>query len=333
VEYLMRRALEGGKRGGWSVVSDPSWHPPEPPIATSGSRSSIAPTPFVHRAVLYGDDAEAAAVVAAQLLTTVARGDPAVAVLGTAVRRAVEELLGAAADAVHFRNLSDVHAESVEMMIGNYLGLVDELLEGGRVSTVVEYDSAHPHDGTRDFCYRIESAVNIAAALRPVDNTCLYDLRAVSGQDIAAARRTHPLLVVGGLEGPNPELGDLPVPTFVVVGRQGLVGLRAWVGRHAADAPAEALDDLILLVSEAVTAVVGTGAGTWVNLGRSPGRYTCRTSPGAGLPVVAGDALLGGLPAGHQLHDLAVAAQVAAHGSVRTHDTPQGLAFEVVVPR
>jgi hypothetical protein len=289
----------------------------------------------VHRAVLYGDDAEAVSVVVAQLAVALRRGDPAVVVLAPALRQAVEEALGsAAAEQVRFRDLADVHTGSVDTMIANYLRIVDELLGGGRMSTIVQYDHEHPHDGTQDFCFRVESAVNIAAARRPVDNTCLYDLRTASGSDIAAARQTHPLLVVGGVEGTNPDLGEAPpVPTFVVVRPQGLAGLRAWVAEHAPDPSADLVEDLVLVVNEAASAVVGTGAGTWVDLAGPSGRYTCRVRSTAQLPLVGDGALLDGLPVGHPLHELSLVARVTPRVAVRTVGTAQGSTFEISVPR
>ena len=168
----------------YATVRPPTAHPtPETPLPPASAS-------FVHRAVLYGDDAEAVSVVVAQLAVALRRGDPAVVVLGPALRQAVEETLGsAAAERVHFRDLTDVHTGSVDTMIANYLRIVDELLGGGRMSTIVQYDHEHPHDGTQDFCFRVESAVNIAAARRQVDNTCLYDLRATLADDTTVEQK------------------------------------------------------------------------------------------------------------------------------------------------
>jgi hypothetical protein len=292
-----------------------------------------ASAPFVHRAVLYGNDAEAAVAVVTQVTLAMQRGDPAVVVLGPALRRAVEESLGdAVARRVHFRDLTDVHTDSVDSMIANYLRIVDDLLDGGRVSTIVEYDHEHPHDGTHDFCYRVEAAVNVAAAHRPVDNTCLHDLRAASGRDVAAVRETHPLLVVGGVESANPDLGDPPpVPTFVVVRPEGLTGLRAWVGAHAPDLHADVRGELVLVVNEVVSAVLATGTGAWVDLADLGARVVCRVRSRAPLPVVDGDALRRGLPIEHLLHDLAFAVHAVTHVVVRPMGSGQG--FEIRVSR
>jgi hypothetical protein len=289
----------------------------------------LAAAPFAHRAVLYGDDGEAAAVVAAQLLAAVARDDPTVVVLGPALRRAVEDLLGVDTELVHFRDLRDVHAESVEQMIANYLGIVDDLLRGGRVSTIVQYDPDHPHDGTRDFCYRVESAINIAAARRPIDNTCMYDLRVVSESEVEAARRTHPRLVVGGVEGPSPDFDDPPAPTFVVVGRAGLAALRAWVREQSPDVTAEVVEGLVLVVNEAVSAVVDHGRGAWVDLDRTTAGPTLRVSwADARLPLAGGETLRGELAPDHPLHDLASAVRVTGV-PVRVQETPRGPVLEI----
>jgi MEDS: MEthanogen/methylotroph, DcmR Sensory domain len=278
-----------------------------------------APAPFVHRAILYGDDVEVAAVVTEQLFATVERGDPAVAVLDVAVRRAVEDRLGATAELVHFRDLADIHADTVEKMIANYLAMVDGLLRGGRLSTIVQYDPTHPHDGTDDFCYRVEAAVNVAAAQRSVDNTCLYDLRAVSAADVAAVRRTHPWLVLGGVAGPNPAIGD--PPALAVVGPAGLRGMRTWVREHAALLPHDVLEQLVLVVNEAVTAVIGSSGGVWVHMDRTPDRFAVLLS-WATDPMIGTGVLDGRLPVpDHRLHDLALVARDASDVSVRAHAT------------
>lgn len=289
-----------------------------------------APAPFVHRAVLYGDEAEVAQVVVARLHETVGRGEPAAAVLGPRLRRTVEDLLGDDAAAVHFRDLQDVHAESVEAMIANYLGMVDGLRRGGRLSSVVEYDPGHPHDGTGDFCYRLEREVGVAAADRPVDNTCLYDLRAVSDEEVAAARRTHPLLVVGGVEGPNPDLGDGSAPTLVVIGSAALGAMRHWVRERAADLSPAVLAELVLVASEAVTAVVGTGTGAWVGLDRARDRYALRVSWPARLPRPDQALLRSAVPPDDPLHGLSLAVRSTA--AVRVRAERDG-ALEIAVPR
>ncbi|QJY50810.1 hypothetical protein HOP40_22130 [Pseudonocardia broussonetiae] len=289
----------------------------DPPRAHRGGPLMAAPAPFVHRAVLYGDEAEGAQVVVARLHESVGRGESAVAVLGPRLRRTVEDLLGADAPAVHFRDLRDVHAESVDAMIANYLGMVDGLRQrGGRLSSVVEYDPGHPHDGTGDFCYRLEREVGIAAAERPADNTCLYDLRAVSGEEVAAARRTHPLLVVGGVEGPNPDLGDGSAPALVVIGRAALGALRHWVRERAADLPPGVLAELVLVATEAVTAVVETGTGVWVGLDRARGGYALRVSWPARLPRPDEAVLRTAVPPDDPLHGLSLAVRSAPAVSV-----------------
>jgi hypothetical protein len=137
---------------------------------------------------------------------------------------------------------------------------------------------------------RMESALNVTLATTSISMICPYDARALDGDIVAGARRTHPAVMAGVRSAPSPSYADpeafarsreaapLPDPPVHAAAFEfdgDLRGLRRFMSDRAAEYGVEGdrADMLVLAVSE---------VGAYLK-GRPPGVATVRTweQPGA----------------------------------------------------
>ena len=228
----------------------------------------------VHRALIAGTDAALLAGARAFVGAGLADGQPVV----VACTPQTADLLRAAlpdAGAVAWAEWSDVFGSGAAAAVTAVRRLADRHRggDGGLVRVVLEPQPGEDPDRWREW-QRYEAVLDHEVVGEPLLTLCVTDTRRVPPALVATAEATHPLLVVGDAEHPNPVhvdpadyLGSLPVPHEPLEDTEPLLhadsvrdlrGLRRELADRAADAKLAAgsepaLEDFLLAVDEMTT--------------------------------------------------------------------------------
>ncbi|KXK59313.1 transcriptional regulator [Micromonospora rosaria] len=269
-----------------------------------------------HEAVCYGSDEELLAVVRPFLLDGVSAGEPTMVALGERTAALVRAVLPGNVPVSFLAPVAPDTRPTVA--IRAYRRILDTLVaDGARQIRVL--GELHPmaFGATWDWWARYEAAMNRVYDEYPLWSVCAYDLRATPAAVLADVARTHPRLVtVGGRRLPSPGYRDpveyLAEPRLAPVDPLQLTPpvvelldptpVQARAAVSAADdgrLPVDAVEDLVMAVSEAVTNALRHGRPPvflrlWVGVDRTVVTVSDGGSgpldPFAGLVPPAGDA-------------------------------------------
>jgi anti-sigma regulatory factor (Ser/Thr protein kinase) len=248
-------------------------------VARYPQRVGLQPggTAFRHEAFFYTGGEQFLEGTSAFLREGVEAGEPALAVLAAPKIEALRSALGDRSEAVHFADMAEV-GSNPGRIIGEWREFADANA-GRSIRGIGEPIWPERTPAELVECQRHESLLNLAFAERSAFQLmCPYDTGALSGEVLAEARRSHPLLNLDGarresdccrsldeVAAPFAEPLPDPPPGFAwqVFQRATLAALRHFVARQvrAADFPARAAEDLTLAVSEVATNTVLHGGG------------------------------------------------------------------------
>jgi anti-sigma regulatory factor (Ser/Thr protein kinase) len=230
----------------------------------------------VHRALIAGSDADLVAGAGAFVADGVAAGQPVVVACTPATAGLLRPALADSA-AVAWAEWSDVFGSGAAAAVTAVRRLAErhrgDAAADGPVRVLLEPLPGEDPDDWREW-QRYEAVLDHEVTGEPVLTLCVTDTRRVPDALVATARATHPLLVVGGREQPNPAhvdpadyLESLPVPPEPLEDTEPLLradsvrdlrGLRRALAERAADAKLApgsepALEDFLLAVDEMTT--------------------------------------------------------------------------------
>jgi anti-sigma regulatory factor (Ser/Thr protein kinase) len=221
-------------------------------------------------------------------------GEPTLVSVGEERTALLRDALGADAERVHFVDMRRVGRNPARVIPAWREFLLEHAEHPRGVRAIGEAVWPGRSAAELDECARHESLLNAAFSCGPAWRLlCPYDLDALDGSVIDAARLTHPVLMHEGVsrrnaaylafeEAPSPFNGSLSAPPpdheQLSFTRLGLGALRTLVAAHSADAelPEDTGEELVLAVNELATNSVqyGGGGGT-LRVWREPGTLVC----------------------------------------------------------
>jgi anti-sigma regulatory factor (Ser/Thr protein kinase) len=232
-----------------------------------------------HDALLYGSNEQLVTTMAPFLREGVALGHATVAVTSPDKLVLLRDALGADASKVRYIEAADWYVRPAAVL-AEYDAVVRELVDGGAplVRCVAELafgSTAAEHTSWT----RYEAIVNRAFERLPMWVVCLYDTRALPGQLVDAARRTHPTLWEAGQRRPSARyldpallLREIPEPALPVPGEPSMrlrVDRDSNGWRHPVAAAIEELglaagraEEFLIAVGEVVANAMQHGDGT-----------------------------------------------------------------------
>ena len=247
---------------------------------------------------------------------------------------------------------AEVYQQRTPAVISAYRQMMErERAAGtGRIRVVGEVDFADQPANWAEWS-RYEAVCNVALAPYPLWGRCLYDTRRLPSEVLVAAELTHPYVVTASSRAANPRYVDpadflrrstpsgpdpleATQPTLESDGLTDLAMLRHDIRTALAGAAlsAEAVDDLVLAISELVTnAVVHGQPPVRVRLWSTSNRLLCTiTDQGPGFD----DPFAGYLPAGgnylaHGGRGLWLARQLCDR--LDTYRTPEGFTVSLTI--
>jgi anti-sigma regulatory factor (Ser/Thr protein kinase) len=316
-------------------------------MSREASAGRGARAPFVHRALLYRDEADMAPEACRFLVDALESGGRAVAVLAPPEADVLREALGPAAKEVQFAPARDWYGR-LGPMFHRLAGVLEAA--AADASGPLRVVAGHPPPVARPREYaRYEAMANVAFAPFEAELMCLYDASRAPEPVIADVRRTHPELTEAGVSARSREFTDplvfmsrsdrglelAPAPTGTAALRLssagGLSGLRRFVRDRAASygLRGRALDDLQIAASElASNVIVHTPGPGEVRVWADRGDVVCEVSdegpgfqdPFAGYRLPAVEAGSGrGLWLARQLCDQVTVASRPGSTVVRLH--------------
>ncbi|OHV33366.1 MULTISPECIES: sensor histidine kinase [Pseudofrankia] len=165
---------------------------------------------LIHRALIYGSDAEFLAATAPFCLDGIDQGDSLLVVTSAVNIDLLRQALRDAASEVEF-----VAAEEWYDTPGGALGACHRVVDryaatvGRRRMRLIGEPIWHGRDAVETAEWtRYESAINLAFAAYPASVLCGYDSRLLPETVVADARRTHPELAFGTSAHSSPEYAD-----------------------------------------------------------------------------------------------------------------------------
>ncbi len=297
---------------------------------------------LVHPALFYGTPAEYLAGTVPFVIEALAVGEPVAVAVPPANLELLRRELGADAERVHLLDMTQAGRNPGRIIPGVLRAFADAH-PGVHVRIIGEPIWAGRSEAEYPACAQHEALINHAFAGRWVTILCPYDTASLGPVALADAVRTHPWVVDGtgewrasGAYSPddvvadyNRELPEPPDAATLVVGADGLRGLRKFVSETAVRAGLgeDRADDVVLVVTElASNSVEHAGSDATVLLGVWGGQLVCQvrdrghiTDPLAGRrPEAPGQVRGRGLLLVNHLVDL-----------VRVHTTPSGSTVEV----
>lgn len=154
--------------------------------------------PFVHPALLYGDEREYLAGTIPFVRDALAAGEPvAVAVPGERLRL-IRDTLGDDAPAVRFLDMREAGRNPGRIIPAVLRAFADAQPPGTRVSIIGEPIWAGRTSAEYPACVQHEALINAAFRGRNATILCPYDIRRLDPQVVADAFATHPTLVRAG---------------------------------------------------------------------------------------------------------------------------------------
>ncbi|MFB6519718.1 anti-sigma factor RsbA family regulatory protein [Streptomyces sp. NPDC056401] len=234
------------------------------------------PGAFVHPALFYQDLDAYVSGVGGFVRTAVSAGEPVLVAVPGPHLDALRESLGGSAAAVAWTDMTELGRnpgrilaglqDFADLHVSRAVRIVGEPIWPGRSPAEVLEATRH------------EALINTAFTGRPATILCPYDVRGLAPDVLAAARRTHPTLIEGGLDLPSPAYTDavrvsadcdLPLPEpegeppRFAYAHGGLAEVReyadAWARGTALGAARRG--DLVLAVSEAAANSLSHGGG------------------------------------------------------------------------
>lgn len=164
---------------------------------TAADGADLAP-PFVHPALLYGDEDEYLAGTVPFVREALAAGEPvAVAVPGERLRL-IRDALGDEVGAVRFLDMREAGRNPGRIIPAVLRAFADAQRPGLRVSIIGEPIWAGRTPAEYPACVQHEALINAAFRGRSATILCPYDIRRLDPQVIADAWATHPTLVRAG---------------------------------------------------------------------------------------------------------------------------------------
>ena len=263
-------------------------------------------TPFVHRALIYEEEADLVAATIPFLEEGLAAGERQLVVTTAHNAEVLGRALGRRADEVEFRDSHEWYVLPTHTLLG-YQRYVEEA-DTPRVRIVGELALGGESHAPMSEWVRYEATLNVAFALLPVSIMCPYDAPRASRPD----HRRRPPHPSGGLRGtgcaPSEEFTEtmpllreldreeLEEPTVATIERPiagDLRGVRDFVLARARDAglSGKSLQDTCLAVQEVASNTLAHGARqgtmrTWVQDGELVFEVRDHVS-GNGHPVIA----------------------------------------------
>ncbi|MFF4355595.1 anti-sigma factor RsbA family regulatory protein [Streptomyces sp. NPDC001604] len=154
--------------------------------------------PFVHPALLYGDEDEYLAGTVPFVRDALAAGEPvAVAVPGERLRL-IRDALGEDAATVRFLDMRQAGRNPGRIIPAVLRAFADAQPTGTRVSIIGEPIWAGRTPSEYPACVQHEALINAAFRGRSATILCPYDIQRLAPQVVADAYATHPTLVRGG---------------------------------------------------------------------------------------------------------------------------------------
>jgi anti-sigma regulatory factor (Ser/Thr protein kinase) len=278
-----------------------------------------------HRGLIADSDADLVAGAEAFVCAGLAIGEPVVVVATPETAALLRPVLRDQPRVV-WAEWSDVFGNGAAAAVTAVRRLAERhRSDGGAVRVVLEPIPGEDPGDWREW-QRYEAVLDHEVGGEPVSTLCVTDTRRVPAALVETARATHPLLVVGEDERPNPDhvdpdayLGSLPVPHEPLEDTEPLLradavrdlrGLRRELAERAADAKLApgsepALEDFLLAVDEMTTNALRHGRPpVSLRLWASEDRLVCTiTDRGAGFedpfigygPAHGTDLSLGGM--------------------------------------
>lgn len=316
--------------------------------------SSIEPgsgaSSFVHRGAFYSSTDDVVEQVVDRTREAWSRGRHMIALLDSEVESASAERLGSNASDVDFRPQAWLSTRSAPAIIATCLGGGADMVAHEPLAMLTQSPLASK-DSDEAYWYHCERQLATDLAARAVDLVCMFDAVASTESHLHTARVSHPVLIVDGVDCPNPdfrpydelfppyELADsdeLGAPDQVVgFGPYANIAVKQWLESQAASSGlrGDVVDDLTLVVNEAVTTSWETGYDqtvqypasvedwprlplTRVHLWRQSGAMVCEVytpRPLAALSPLS-------LPLDSRLRMLWFAEKVSSQVSVSVHD-------------
>ncbi|WP_406321930.1 anti-sigma factor RsbA family regulatory protein [Streptomyces sp. NBC_00519] len=154
--------------------------------------------PFIHPALLYGDEHEYLAGTVPFVRDALVAGEPVAVAVPTENLRLIRDELGAAADAVRFLDMRKAGRNPGRIIPGVLRAFADAQPLGSRVSIIGEPIWAGRSPTEYPACVQHEALINAAFRGRTATILCPYDTRRLDPQVIADAYATHPTFVRGG---------------------------------------------------------------------------------------------------------------------------------------
>jgi len=304
--------------------------------------SAVLNRAFRHVGFFYRTEDEYAATVTGFLRAGLAAGEPVLAAVPSARIALLRDALGADTALVEFADMTGV-GRNPARIIPRVLAFVGRH-PGRRVRYVGEPMWASRSTAELREAIRHEALINLAFANADAEILCPYDITELEPAVIADARRTHPVLLSDGRQGPSPGYAvpfqipfscslPLPAPPDDAMShtyRTDLSQVRALVLQHARTAgltDARA-NDLMLAVSEvAANTLRHTESHGTLTIWQDQGEIICEihddgtiTDPLAGRRIPAPDAAGGhGLWLVHQVCDLVELRSDDTGTTVRIH--------------
>jgi anti-sigma regulatory factor (Ser/Thr protein kinase) len=228
----------------------------------------------VHRALITGTDADLVAGALGFIGDGLTAGQPVVVACTVQTADLLRPQLPDAGK-VAWAEWSDVFGSGAAAAVTAVRRLAERhrTEDGALVRVVLEPQPGEDPDHWREW-QRYEAVLDHEVADEPLLTLCVTDTRRVPAALVATAEATHPLLVVGAEDHPNPAhvdpagyLGSLPVPPEPLEDTEPLLradsvrdlrGLRRELADRAADAQlapgsGPALEDFLLAVDEMTT--------------------------------------------------------------------------------
>ena len=231
---------------------------------------------FVHRGAFYSSTDDVVEQVVDRTREAWSRGRHMIALLDSEVETALAERLGSDASDVDFRPQAWLATRSAPAIIATCLGRGSDLVAHEPLAMLTQSPLASK-DSDEAAWYHSERQLATDLAARAVDLVCMFDAVASTESHLHTARVSHPVLIVDGVDCPNPDFrpydelfppyelassDDLGSPDQVVgFGPYANVAVKHWLANEAASSGlrGDVVDDLTLVVNEAVTTSWETG--------------------------------------------------------------------------
>ena len=232
-------------------------------------------TPFVHRGLIYEQEADLLAATVPFMEEGLAAGERQLVVTTPSKAEVLGRALGRQAGEVEFRNSREWYVAPAPTLL-SYRRYVEEA-GTPRVRIFGELAAGGDSRVPRSEWVRYESTLNVAFRLLPVSIMCGYDTREQPAPMVADARRTHPETCVGTSHAPSEEFTDTAtllreldreeleeptVPTIEQPIAGDLRGVRDFVLARARDAglKGKALQGILLAAQDVASNTLAHGA-------------------------------------------------------------------------